>query len=337
MKKIVLLILSILLCDCVFAQMSFSELGDRAGLGVVYRENTGNFINLVNIGDGYIMRYRDMANQKAYAATVNIIKGFNTAVELIEVNEGTKEDFETILKPKLLNLFFYTDMGMRKNLPGRFVTIKKDLVSGTIIKSGLIDFFIPITNLIWEKDEHENITTECIQFGVISPEELSYFLNSADIPKPKIRDMNKVKPKKIVKVDYNDFELQLPENYVLDSNYYVFPDTTKRDSVIYTEKISLKEYGFKDLYTYILGDILITSMKGCVVPASYKMEEIGNAVCVTYDVISYDYWELNTLKLCLFSDDGDNFDVLRINGYSSFIEKNIDMINKIIKTAKVKK
>jgi len=56
--------------------MSFSELGDRAGLGVVYRENTGNFINLVNIGDGYIMRYRDMANQKAYAATVNIIKGF---------------------------------------------------------------------------------------------------------------------------------------------------------------------------------------------------------------------------------------------------------------------
>ena len=71
MKKTVLLILSILLCNCVFAQMCFSELGDRAGLGVVYRENTGNFINLVNIGDGYIMRYRDMSNQKAYAATVN--------------------------------------------------------------------------------------------------------------------------------------------------------------------------------------------------------------------------------------------------------------------------
>ena len=54
--------------------------------------------------------------------------------------QPSTEDFETILKPKLLNLFFYTDMGMRKNLPGRFVTIKKDLVSGTIIKSGLIDF-----------------------------------------------------------------------------------------------------------------------------------------------------------------------------------------------------
>lgn len=43
------------------------------------------------------------------------------------------------------------------------------------------------------------------------------------------------------------------------------------------------------------------------------------------------------MKLCLFSGDGDNFDVLRINGYSSFIEKNIDMVNKIIETAKVKK
>ena len=41
------------------------------------------------------------------------------------------------------------------------------------------------------------------------------------------------------------------------------------------------------------------------------------------------------MKLCLYSDDGENFDVLRINGYSSFIEKNIDMINKIIESAKV--
>lgn len=295
------------------------------------------YINLVNIGDGYIIKYRDISAQKAYTATVHISRGFNTSVELVEVKEGTKEDFEKILKPKLLNLFFYTDMEMRKKLPESFVSTKKDLLSDKIINSGLVDFFIPITNLIWEKDENEKIITECIQFGVLSANELSYFLNSADIPAPKIRDMNKVKPKKSVKVHYNNFELQLPKNYVLDSNYYVSPDTTGRDSVIYTGKVSLKEYGCKDFYAFILGDILATSMNGCVVPTSFKMEKIGNAVCVTYDVISYDYWELNTLKLCLFSDDGDELNILRINGYSSFVEKNISMINKIIETAEVKK
>ena len=97
------------------------------------------------------------------------------------------------------------------------------------------------------------------------------------------------------------------------------------------------KYENEYFYTYILGDILSASMNGCVVPTSFKMEKIGSAICVTYNVISYDYWELNTLKICLFSDDGENFDILRINGYSSFIEKNIDMINKIIETAKVKK
>lgn len=337
MKKKFLLAISVLLCNFVFAQISFSELGDRAGLGVVYRENTGNLINLINIGDGYIVRYRDMLNQKAYSATVKISKGFNTSIDLIEINEGTKEDFETILKPKLANLFFYTDMGMRQKLPSSFVTTKEDLFSGKIIKSGLVDFFIPITNLIWEKDEDGTILTECIQFGVLSPDELPYFLNSADIPEPIIRHMNKVKPKDSVKVEYNNFELQLPKNFILDSNYYILPDTTKRDSMIYAEDVSLKEYGYKDFYTYILGDILSASMNGCVVPTSFKMEKIGSAICVTYNVISYDYWELNTLKICLFSDDGENFDILRINGYSSFIEKNIDMINKIIETAKVKK
>lgn len=336
-KKILLLIIFALICNFLFAQMSYDELNDTAGLGVVYREKNGNFINLVNIGTGYIIRYRDFENLKACTATVKISKGFNTSIELIEMYEGNKEDFNTILKPKLSNLFFYTDMGMRKNLPGSFVTTKKDLFSGKVTKSGLVDFFIPITNLIWEKDENDEIITECIQFGALSPDELSYFLDSADIPEPKNREMNKVKPKKSTKVTYNNFELLLPKNYVLDSSYYVLPDTTKMDSIIYTDKISLTEAGFKDFYAYILSDILSSSMKACVVPTSYKMEKIGNAICITYDVITYDYWELNTVKLCLFSEDGENFDVLRINGYSSFIEKNIDMINKIIETAKVKK
>lgn len=124
-KKILLLIIFALICNCLFAQMSYDELNDAAGLGVVYREKNGNFINLVNIGTGYIIRYRDLENQKACTATVKISKGFNTSIELIEMNEGNKEDFNTILKPKLSNLFFYTDMGMRKNLPGSFVTTKK--------------------------------------------------------------------------------------------------------------------------------------------------------------------------------------------------------------------
>lgn len=335
-KGWIILTAFVLFNNCLFAQMSYAELGDIAGLGVVYREENGNFINIVNIGNGYIIRYRDVVNQKACTATVKITKSFNTEIELIEMNEGQKEDFDTVLKPKLANLFFYTDMGMRKKLPGSFITTKKDLFSGKATKSGLVDFFIPITNLIWEKDENGTIITECIQFGAVSPNELSYFLDSADIPAPKIREMNKVVPKENRKINYNNFELQLPANYILDSNYYVLPDTTKMDSVIFTDKVSLGEVGFKDFYTYILSDILSSSMKACVVPTSYKMEKIGNAICVTYDIITYEYWELNTVKLCLFSDDGENFDVLRINGYSSFIEKNSEMINKIIETAKVK-
>ena len=334
MKKIIVFILSVFLSTGLFAQMTFMDLNDLAGLGVVYRESNGNFINLVNIGTGYMVRYRDMENQTACTATVNITKGFMTSIELIEMNEGTEEDFNKILKPKLSNLFFYTDMNMRTQLPGSFVSKKTDL-DGNVIRSGLVDFFVPITNLIWEKDENENIITECIQFGSLSPNELSYFLDSADIPAPVIREMNKVKVKKSAKVKYNNFQLQLPKNYVLDGQYYVLPDTTKMDSVIYTEKFSLADYGYADYYTYILGDMLSTSMNACVVPTSYKMEKIGNAVVVTYDAITYQYWELNTIKLCFFSEDGENFDVLRINGYSSFIEKNIDMINKIIETAKV--
>ena len=336
MKKLIVFILSVFLCTGLFAQMSYLDLGDLAGLGVVYRESNGNFINLVNIGTGYMVRYRDMENQTACTATVNITKGFMTSIELIEMNEGTEEDFNKILKPKLSNLFFYTDMNMRNKLPASFVSKKADL-DGNVIRSGLVDFFVPITNLIWEKDENENIITECIQFGALSPDELSYFLDSADIPAPTIREMNKVKVKKTAKVKYNNFELQLPKNYVLDGEYYVCPDTTKRDSVILTDKFSLQDYGYTDYYTYIMVDMLSTSMSACVVPDSFNMEKIGNAIVVTYDAITYEYWELNTIKLCLFSEDGENFDLLRINGYSSFIEKNIDMINKIIETAKVKK
>ena len=336
MKKKFLLMIGFI-CSCsLYARMTYSDFGDTAGSCVVYKESGGNFINIVNIGDGYITRYRDTEKQQAYTATVKIVKGFNTAVELTEINEGTKEDFENIIKPKIINLFFYTDMNMRKNLPGSFVTVKKDLFSGEVTRSGLVDFFIPITNLIWEKDEHDTVITECIQFGVISPNEIHDFLNSADIPEPKVReDMKKIQPKKSKKTAYNNFELQLPQNYVSDSGYYVLPNTTKRDSVIYTEKISLQKENLEDFYAYIMRDILFTSMNACIIPESFKMEKIGNAICVTYDAVTYQYWELNTMKLCLFSDDGENFDVLRINGYSSFIEKNIDMINKIIESAKV--
>ena len=261
--------------------MPYSDFGDMPGCCVVYKESGGNFINIVNIGNGYIARYRDTEKGKACSATVKIVKGFNTAVELIEVNEGTEEDFENIIKPKITNLFFYTDMNMRNNLPKSFVTTRKDLFSGNITRSGLVDFFIPITNLIWEKDENDSVITKCIQFGLLSPDEVNYFLNSADIPEPEVRE------------------------------------------------------NLKDFYAYIMRDILSITMNACVVSDSFEMKKIGKAICVTYDVITYQYWELNTIKLCLFSDDGENFDVLRINGYSSFIEKNIDMINQIIESAKV--
>lgn len=336
MRKQFLSVIGFICCCSLYARMPYSDFGDMPGCCVVYKESGGNFINIVNIGNGYIARYRDTEKGKACSATVKIVKGFNTAVELIEVNEGTEEDFENIIKPKITNLFFYTDMNMRNNLPKSFVTTRKDLFSGNITRSGLVDFFIPITNLIWEKDENDSVITKCIQFGLLSPDEVNYFLNSADIPEPEVReDMKKIKPKKLKKITYNNFELQLPQDYVLNAGYYVLPNTTKSDSMIYTEKISLQQENLKDFYAYIMRDILSITMNACVVPDSFEMKKIGKAICVTYDVITYQYWELNTIKLCLFSDDGENFDVLRINGYSSFIEKNIDMINQIIESAKV--
>lgn len=335
MKRIILLLSIILVCFVATAQKSYSSFSDIPGICVVYKESNGNFINLVNVNEGYIVRYRDSENKKAYTAQVFITKGFNTQIDLIRMLEGEGSDFDTIIKPKLENLFFYTDYNMRQNLPSAFVSTKKDILSGEIIKTGTVDFFIPITNLICEKDGKGNILTQCIQFGLVKPQELSDFFDSPDIPPVNNREMNKVAVKEYSKINFNDFILNLPANYTLQNGYYVIDDTTKQDSVIYTDLISLSSMGLTDIYAYIMLDLLSTSTNAIVVPDSFKMEKIGDAICVTYDVITCQYWELNTIKLCLFSSDGDNFDILRINGYASFIEKNIDMINKIIADAKV--
>jgi len=79
MKKRFLVLVCIFFCSCVFAQLNYASFGDMPGLGVVYKENNGNFINLVNVGDGYIIRYRDMENHTACAALVEINKIFETA------------------------------------------------------------------------------------------------------------------------------------------------------------------------------------------------------------------------------------------------------------------
>lgn len=175
MKRIILLLSIIFVCSVATAQKSYSSFSDIPGICVVYKESNGNFINLVNVNEGYIVRYRDSENKKAYTAQVFITKGFNTQIDLIRMLEGEESDFDTIIKPKLENLFFYTDYNMRQNLPSAFVSTKKDILSGEIIKTGTVDFFIPITNLICEKDGKGNILTQCIQFGLVKPQELLGF------------------------------------------------------------------------------------------------------------------------------------------------------------------
>jgi len=73
MKKRFLVLVCIFFCSCVFAQLNYASFGDMPGLGVVYKENNGNFINLVNVGDGYIIRYRDMENHTAETYTEGLV------------------------------------------------------------------------------------------------------------------------------------------------------------------------------------------------------------------------------------------------------------------------
>jgi hypothetical protein len=334
MKKLTVLFLNLIIYASIFAQITYNNLGDCPGSCVVYQENTGNMINIVNVKDNYIIRYRDTSKNTAYSCKVNIEKSFNTKITYIESIEGTKEDFEKILLPIMQDLFFYTDMNMRNNLPGSFIATKKDLLSGKIMRSGLVDFYIPITNLVYEKDENDIIIKKCIQFGMISPNEMKYFLNSATIPAPVIRQMDKIKLQETKKVEFNNFNLELPTNWVLDNGYYILPNTTKRDAILYTEKISIDEMKLSDFYAYIMIDLL--NVNAIVVPDSLKIEKLGEAICVTYNVMDYQYLELNTCKLCMFSEDGRNFDILRINGYSQFIDLNIDMINRIIEKGEVR-
>ncbi|AEE17803.1 hypothetical protein [Treponema brennaborense] len=333
-KQLFLLVLSFLAVNLFAQKLDTDFLSDMPGACVIYSDKDGNRINLVNAQDCFYVRYRPAGTEDGITSKISIKKAFYTEIKFLEAVEGSKDDFESIVKPKLVNIFSYTDLGLRENLPSAFISQRNDL-NGNLISSAVIDFYVPITNLISESDANGTVVIKCDRFGSLSPDEIGPFLNSDILPAAVIREMNTVKVGKTKNTQIGNIEISLPENFHLEQeNCYALSDTTKRDSIIWSDIIRLDAMQLADFWTYFMIELL--NVNAIVIPDSVEIQKMGNSVCLIYKVMDYEYYELNTCIVCLLSNDGNEFNILKINGYSQFIEKNMEMYKKMIESAKIK-
>lgn len=338
MKKKFLLFLGFLLCSVsAFAQYTYKDLNDMPGCCVAYVDADGNHLNIVNVQSAYIASYFN--ENEIYVATFTIEKNFQSTVTLLEALQGSVEECENTIIAQVKEIISMGDYGNRDKLPGGVYVEKKDL-SGKLIKSAVLDFYVPITNIVSISDSEGNMLNRCIYIGAISPDVVNDFLVSViDTSDGVMRDMKTVKEKSGSKTTIGKLEMKLPKNfeYSSEDDAYVLADTTKRDSAIQVFSEDLEEEEMADLHAYFMLQLL--SKEGLIIPESINISEIGKAKILRIDYLSPNYWEFNTVMICMFptDDTGLHYEVMSINGYTSFIEQNMKMYTNLIKSVKVKK
>lgn len=330
-----------------------SQASDRLGFYVIYQDDVGNVLSLVHIDGGYLVRYWNKKTKKNSVAFIDIKKDFftgftyldtapdigNAYTDYVEPLLVTKEEYLNLIEPKLEDLFSYTDMGVRQQMPIGLLISKTDL-NGKLVSEGYVDFYIPITYLHSVKDTRGKTILTCIRFGAIqSYDELPYFFQFNEAFQPNLRPMKKADTKKWQKVTINNMEMDLPESWqyinMPDLQACVYSQTTQSDSVIFARHTSLAANQCKDVATYIWFFMYNVYKQAAIVPDSVEVKQMGEALWISFDIIDSKYTELNTIILAFFQD-GDTVDYLEITGYADFVAKNKSMYEKIVTSARVK-
>lgn len=336
MKKLLFLILGFVTCAVsVFAQYSFSDLNDMPGACVAYVDVNGNHLNMVNVGETYVASYFNQ--NEIYAAEFIMKKGYLTEYEVVYPIAGTKEECEDKLIHAIHEIVSYGDYSYREKVQNR-VFVKRQELNGKLISSAILDFYIPITNVISISDGEGNVVNHCVYVGYLDPSEVNSFLTAEmDYSSAVMRDMKKIKAKKSQNVTLGNIEVKLPKNFEYSSKVdgYIVKDTTSMDSAIIYANVNLAENQLTDINAYVVSTVLTT--QGIVLPEGISLSQVGDVKIMRIDYISYQYGEYNTVLQCIIQKDENTLECLTINGYTSFIDLNMDMYNEIIKSIKLKK
>lgn len=336
MKKILCLLTGILaLTFSAFAQYKYNELNDMPGVCVSYINSDGYHLNIVNVGETYVASYFN--SEEIFVAEFKMKKGHQTEYEIVECFAGSNEECWDKLIKAVNNIVSYGDFGYRDNvLQG--VNVKRKDLNGKLLSSAILDFYIPITNVVSVSDGDGNSVSRCVYIGYLGTDEVNSFLTAEmDYSSAVMREMKKVKAKKSQSLTFGNIDLKLPKNFEFNSevNAYVLNDTTKMDSAIQTATINLDELELEDINSYVLYSVL--TAQGIVLPEKISVSQEGDVKIMRIDFIDYNYGEYNTCMQCILQKDERTLEVLVINGYTSFIDLNIDMYKGIIKSMKLKK
>jgi bifunctional ADP-heptose synthase (sugar kinase/adenylyltransferase) len=80
----------------------------------------------------------------------------------------------------------------------------------------------------------------------------------------------------------------------------------------------------------------LNNLGAYIIPDSISYTITQDKAMLQFDFVDYTYGEYNKRIMAFYKKKNKTYDVLQISGYKDCIDKNKDMIDRILKSAKVK-